>query len=67
MTQLWFLKLYHWNSNTYSRWVFNSPSRESAEAYARTIIGGGERIAALSMLRDLPFNLPEGEITEEVS
>jgi len=67
MTNLYFAKFYNHRQNTYTRWIFNSPDRESAERFASTIADTGDRLVYVNLLRELPINMPEGGIVEELS
>jgi hypothetical protein len=67
MTNLYFAKFYNHRQNTYTRWIFNSPDRESAERFAGTLADTGDRLRFVLFLRELPINMPEGEIVEELS
>jgi hypothetical protein len=67
MTNLYFAKFYNHRQNTHTRWIFNSPNIESAERFAGTIADTGDRLVYVVLLRELPINMPEGEIVEELS
>jgi hypothetical protein len=67
MTNLYFAKFYNHRQNTHTRWIFNSPNIESAEQLARTFADTGDRLMYVVLLRELPTNMPEGEIVEELS
>jgi len=67
MTNLYFAKFYNHRQNTRTRWIFNSPNIESAARFAGTIDDTGDRLVYVVLLRELPINMPEGEIVEELS
>lgn len=67
MTNLYFAKLYNHRQNTYSRWLFNSPDRASADQFAQSLADYGDRVESVRLLRELPINMPEGQLVEELS
>lgn len=67
MTNLYFAKFYNHRQNVHTRWIFNSSDRENAERFAGTIADIGDRLVYVNLLRELPINMPEGEIVEELS